>query len=303
MDWDDLRIFLAVVRGRTLIAAGRQLSLDATTVARRLARFEERIGRSLFEVTPNGHILTSRGNELLGHAQAMESAALAALEGSASAEQPTGTIRVSVSEGFGTWVIAPNLKSFSAKHPDIAVELVASTGFLNPSRREADLAIMLARPKRGPLIASKLTDYRLGLYVATEPDDPAPIVELNSAPLVGYVPDLIYAPELDYLNELAPGLRPTLTSTSVNAQAALIASGAGVGVLPCFIGDADPRLTRIRRKHFSLQRSFYLVVHRDLRRIRRVSLFVEWLQNMVTGLKPLLQGERSDKHVLPPSTL
>ena len=144
MNWDDLRIFLAVARGRTLSAAGRRLGLDATTVARRLARLEAETGRSLFEVTPAGHIPTARGQELLGHVQAMESAAIACKEGAHGAQSAGGTVRVSVAEGFGTSVIAPHLHEFADAHPGIGVELVASSGFLNLSRREADLAVMLA---------------------------------------------------------------------------------------------------------------------------------------------------------------
>lgn len=103
--------------------------------------------------------------------------------------------------------------------------------------------------------------------------------------------DLIYAPELNYLDELSPGLTPKLTSTSVNAQAALIRSGAGIGVLPCFIGEADPHLVRLRKADFSLRRSFYLVVHRDLRRVRRVSTFIDFLHELVASLKPRLLDE------------
>jgi DNA-binding transcriptional LysR family regulator len=291
VNWDDLRIFLAVARAGTLSTAGRRLALDPTTVARRLGRLEAEIGRSLFEITPGGHVLTPRGQELMSHAQAMESAAIACAEGASSGVQPGGTIRVSVSEGFGTWIVAPHLRSFAEAHPGTAVELVASTGFLNPSRREADIAIMLARPKQGPLIARKLTDYRLGLYgvSGTHLADDEP---LTAQRLIGYVPDLIYAPELHYLEEAAPGLSATLASTSVNAQAAMVRSGAGIGILPCFIGDADPGMARLLALSIDIRRTFWLVVHRDLRGVARVKLFIDWLDALIARMRPALDGTR-----------
>lgn len=291
VNWDDLRIFLAIARVGTLSAAGKRLGLDATTVARRLARLEAGIGR-LFEITPNGHVLSPRGQELLVHAQAVESAALASFESSAAGVHVGGVIRVSVSEGFGSWIIAPHLYRFAEERPGASVELVASTGFLNPSRREADVAILLARPKRGPLVTRKLTDYRLGLYARPGTTAPSGAGALADHRLVGYVPDLIYAPELHYLDEAAPGLTASLSSTSVNAQAALIRSGAGIGILPCFIGDADPGLERLLPDAIDIGRSFWLVVHRDLRGVARVKLFIEWLDGLIAELRPLLHGRR-----------
>lgn len=292
MQWDDLRVFLGVARGGTLSAAGRRLQLDPTTVARRIARLEGAIGRSLFEITPAGHVLTPRGLELLAHAQAMESAAIACAEGSPGTAAAGSTIRVSVSEGFGTSLVAPNLVGFVDRYPAITVELVASTGFLNPSRREADIAIMLARPKRGPLVARKLTDYHLGLYGPAGMKPPRDRASLNGERLIGYVPDLIYSPELDYLNDAMSGSGATLSSTNVNGQAAMIRSGAGVGILPCFIGDADPAIQRLLADEIDIRRAFWLVLHKDLRGVARIKLFTAWLDELVAEMRPLLDGRR-----------
>jgi DNA-binding transcriptional LysR family regulator len=290
MNWDDLRIFLAVTRTGTLAAAGQKLGIDPTTVARRIARLEAAVGRSLFEVTPSGHVPTSRAQELLSHVEAMESAVITGTEGATSSTQPTATVRVSVSEGFGTWIIAPHLHEFVVQNPATAVELVASTGFLNPSRREADIAIMLARPKRGPLVVRKLTDYQLGLYQRRDTQAFCDVSELAEQRLVGYVPDLIYAPELNYLDEVTAGLTASLSSTSINAQATIVRSGVGAGILPCFIGESDSELKRVLTDRISIQRSFWIVVHRDLRRVARVQRFIDWLDGLIDTLHPVLHG-------------
>lgn len=294
MQWDDLRFFLALARARRLETAGQITGQNATTVARRIQRLEAALQATLFEKTPTGYTPTAAGARLLEQAEGMESLAADAQEGlGGSGGTLGGSIRLSVSEGFGTEVLARRLPRFAASHPGVHIELVATSGFLNPSARAADIAIMLARPKSGPLIVRKLTDYRLGLYASlgylTAAGEPKSVEDLAGHRLVGYIPDLIYAPELRYLGEIDPRLAPSVQSSSINAQTALIASGAGCGVLPCFLGDTAPGLARIM-PGIDLQRSFWLVIHRDVRRLARIDQFVRWLQAELAGLQPLMLG-------------
>jgi len=294
MNWDDMKIFLALVRSRTLAAAARSTGQDATTVSRRLQRLETALGAVLFEHGSAGHALTEAGHRLLANAEAMETNARSVQQTAEAGSGLAGTLRISVSEGFGTWFVARRLHAFASAHPGVAVDLVASTGFLNPSRREADIAIMLARPRGGPLIAAKLTDYRLGAYasqayIETE-GAVANIAELTERRLIGYVPNLIYAPELRYLAELDERLEPEIRSSSITAQAWLIASGTGCGILPCFIGDATAGLVRLLPYEISIQRTFWLVVHRDMRRVARVEAFIAWLRKEVGDAQSCLQG-------------
>jgi DNA-binding transcriptional LysR family regulator len=213
MNWDDLRLFLAVARAERLGAAAAIVGQDATTVSRRLKRLEQALEKRLFEHTPSGHILTNHGTRLLDQAERMEAAALGIERGGGNpGAEITGTIRLSASEGFATRIIAPRLKTFTAQYPRVQIDLIASSGVLNPSRREADLAVMLARPKAGPLITRKLTNYALGLYATSAYLASAPPLtepaHLLGHTLVGYVPDQIFAPELRYLAEIDARLEP-----------------------------------------------------------------------------------------------
>ncbi|MEA1014719.1 LysR family transcriptional regulator [Sphingosinicella sp. LY1275] len=293
MQWDDLRHFLAVARAGQLSRAASGLGVDATTVGRRLRRLEKALGQSLFEQTQEGQALTEAGERLLVKAEAVEREMRAIEAGPEAGHDLAGSIRVSVSEGFGTWFVAHHLESFAAAHPRLRIDLVASSGFLNPSRREADVAILLARPRKGPLFTRKLTDYRLRLYAARSYLDthgPVDGVEaLRGHALIGYVPDLLYAPELRYLAEIAPALEPRIRSTSINAQYRLVASGAGIAVLPCFIGDADAGLVRVL-DDIAVTRSFWLVTHADTRQLPRVEAFVAWLTELVGARQPRLLG-------------
>jgi len=293
MQWDDLRYFLAVARSGQLAAAAATLGVDATTVGRRLRRLETRLGQTLFEQGRQGHALTEAGERLLVPAEAVERQMVVIGSGAEKGSVLGGSIRVSVSDGFGTWFVAHQLPAFAEAHPRLNIDLVASSGFLNPSRREADVAILLARPRKGPLVTRKLTDYVLRLYASREwAARHAPVAtsaDLRTVPLIGYVPDLLYAPELRYLDEIAPGLEPRIRSTSINAQYRLIASGAGVGVLPCFVGDGDAALVRLLDT-VEVRRSFWLVTHADMRQSPRVGAFVDWLGAIVANGQDHLLG-------------
>jgi len=283
MDWDDLRIFLQVARARRITDAARSLGIDPTTVGRRIARLEQQLDASLFEGLGKDRRLTERGQELLHHAETVESATLAAM--GAPSGRPAGNVRLSVAEGFATWLIAPALDDFHASHPEIRLDIITASGFLNPSKREADIAVMLARPRHGRLIASKLSDYRLRLYAT--PDliarhgAPETVAALRSVPLVSYVPEFNYSPELDYLNEVGTEIDATFRSTSINVQHQIIASGAAIGALPRFMGDRDDRLLPIMPDEIEIMRSFWLVSHADMRQLARIDAVTRWLKQEI----------------------
>ena len=292
MDWDKLQYFLFVARHGTLARAGAALHVDATTVSRRVSALEASLGQTLFERAPTGFVLTAAGRALVPHAEAMAAAAARVRSAREGGSGLSGQLRVSVSEGFGNSFIAPRLGRFVAAHPDLEIDLVASSGFLNPSRREADMAVLLARPRKGPLITRKLSDYSLGLYApADRPDwreavERAPLSRAGMA-VIGYMPDILYAPELDYLGEIEPGLRATVRSSSILAQRRMIASGAGVGVLPCFLAADDPALVRVRPDQV-IGRSFWLALHRDVAPQPRIRAFIDWLDAEVREGRTLL---------------
>ena len=255
-----------------------------TTVSRRIQSLERELALTLFEHARDGRVLTEGGRRLLPQVEAMERAALEFEGSSDRSSMDSGLVRVSAAEGFGTRFIAPRIASFVAANPSISIDLVANSGFLNPSRKEADIAILLAQPRKGPLKTRKLTDYALGLYISAQTTaDPATL------PLVGYIPDFIYAPELDYLNELSLGREPTIRSSSINAQAQLIATGGVMGVLPCFMADPDPLLVRVRPE-VGIRRNFWLAVHQDVIAVSRVRTLMDWLIATTFDERDLLSG-------------
>jgi len=291
MNWSDLPVFLAVARSGQLARAATALKTDATTVGRRIRRLERELGERLFEQSPLGQTLTPAGIALLARVEKMAEIAGAIAPLSTDGEGVQGSIRVSVSEGFGSWFLARHIGGLLTRHPGLEIDLVANSGFLSPSRRETDVAVLLARPRRGPLIVRKLTDYTLHLYAASryleEHDDIRDPAALHRHPLIGYISDILYAPELRYLEELPVAASPRLRSTSINAQHQMVASGNGLGILPRFIGSNDPTLVNILPE-LSIQRSFWLVTHRETHGFPHVTAFRNWLVSLVGEKRELL---------------
>ncbi len=287
-NWDDVRIFLAVARAQRLAAAARLLGIDVTTVGRRLARLDAVMGTPLFETMGGERRLSEAGQSLLLHAETIEAAILAATEGDQQGAALTGHVRLSLAEGLATHVIAPGLARFRAAHPQLRLDLIAASGYLNPSKREADIAVMLARPRNRQLHASRLIDYRLQLYATQEYLDahgtPDTAAALNDHALIGYVSEHIHAVELDYLSEIHAGLVARARSTSINVQHAMIATGAGIGILPDFMARHDKRLIGILSDQVALGRTFWIVTHEDTYATPRIEAVTAWLREVVVGV-------------------
>ena len=287
--WDDLRIFLTVARTKRIALAARSLDMDATTIGRRLNRLAEALDAQLFEQTGADRVLTEHGAALLRHAESVEEAALAAaVEVKGDRYSLKGHVRLSVAEGFGASILAPGLPAFREQHPGIRLDIITASGFLNPSKREADMAVMLARPQRGHLFVQRLADYRLHLYaspgylaVQGVPRDPA---ALHDHALVGYVPEFLFSPELDYLDEVDAGLEAGLRSTSIGIQSQLILGGAGIGVLPDFIVPKESGLVRVLEQEVEITRSFWLVTHHSLVRLARIKAVSDLLRQRVEAV-------------------
>lgn len=286
-NWDDLRIFLAVARAGRVAPAARVLGIDATTVSRRLARLAGDVDRPLFESVAGDRRLTEEGQALLAHAEAIEAAVIAATVG-AGDHSPAGHVRVSVAEGLATHVLAPAIGSFEARNPRIRLDLITASGFLNPSKREADIAVMLARPRSTRLRAGELARYRLRLYATPDYLDrrgrPQTPHDLAAHVLIGYVPEYITAPELDYLSEIEPNLGTHLRSTSINVQHELVAAGAGIGILHDFMAVKDARLETVLADQVELYRTLWLVTHQDTHAAPRIQAVCTWLEELSATL-------------------
>jgi DNA-binding transcriptional LysR family regulator len=291
-DWDDLRFFLAVARSGRLTTAAQRLGADHATVSRRITSLEASLKAKLFERRPQGYTLTHHGEQLLAKAETMETEALAIQSDIGGADMAlSGTVRIGAPDGFGVTFLAPRLTGLAKAYPDLELQLVAMPRLLSLSKREADIAITLAPPKEGKIVARKLTDYRLGLYASQAYLDTAPqlstVDDINAHAIIGYIDDMIFTPELDYLDEVSKGLRAGLQSSNLGAQMQAALAGAGLCVLPCFMAADEPRLVRVLPETIALERHFWLVVHADLKDVARVRATVDFIVREVKAARAL----------------
>ncbi len=282
MNWDDLRVFLAVARGESLSAAGRVLRLDPATVGRRVARLEDGLEVRLFTKTPQGYSLTEAGARLMEPALRAETALQAASpEVLEVARGLTGQIRIGAPDGCANYLLPQVLTAIAADHPGLEVQIVALPRVFNLSKREADMAIAVSRPEAGRLTVQRLCDYHLHLAASREYLARHPIVarsDLSAHRIVGYIADMIFDKELDYLAEIGAA-HPDLASNSVPVQVQLLRAGAGVGIVHDFALPFAPELQVVLGDQISLKRSFWLVRHADDGRNERLNRFAAALSD------------------------
>lgn len=280
-DWDDLRIFLAVARAEGLTGAAKALRLDPATVGRRIARLEDSLAAKLFGKSPQGYALTDAGQRLLTHALRAEQAmAGAAEELAGDAGRLSGQIRIGAPDGCANYLLPQVCARICDENPGLEVQIVALPRVFNLSKREADMAISVSAPTAGRLSVQKITDYRLHLaatrgYLARH-GDLSCRADLAGHRVIGYIADMIFDKELDYLAEIGADTVP-LASNSVSVQFNWVRAGAGVAIVHDFAIPFAPDIVRVIPHEVSLTRSFYLIRHLDDRRLERLNRFAEAL--------------------------
>lgn len=291
-DWNDLRYFLAVARGGRLTAAAKHLGVNHSTVERRITALEKALAAKLFERPPTGFQLTAKGLELLPFAEEIESRWLvAASEVSGADVRLSGSIRIGAPDGLGMFFLASRLGVFSTRYPDLDIELVAIPQVLNPSKREADIAIGFTRPSQGHLTSRKLTDYSLSVYASQAFLERYGAIEtaedLHRVPFIGYIKDLVFVQELDYLNEISERLHPRLTSTNIVAQFMMTLAGHGIAVLPDYMAAQDRNLVRVAPQ-IRIVRSYYLSFSNSLAHLLRIRTVIGEMLEWVHEARPQL---------------
>ncbi|PAT33282.1 LysR family transcriptional regulator [Vandammella animalimorsus] len=295
MDWDNLRFFLALARTGTLVNAARTVQVDHTTVSRRIQVLEKQMGVPLFAREASGHRLTEAGRHLLPQAEAMEAAFLS-IESSSLVTQEglSGLVRVGVPEGLGTQVLAAPLAELARQHPSLVIDLLALPRLVHLSRREADIVISLERPTRGSVVVTKLSDYVLRLYGARDYlAQHAPITSMDDLAehtFISYVDDLLFSKQLQFLESFFQPQHFGLRSTSVLAQYQAVRAGAGLAILPAFIGDRDPALVQLLPQQAQFQRTFWMSMPAEIRHLARVQAVWQFLRDVArkpqSGLLP-----------------
>lgn len=286
LNWDEMRIFLAVARTQRLQIAARQLDLDHSTVSRRIDQLEQALGLRLLDRTPRGTVLTAEGQQLLRHAEAMESAARSAQEmKSLNSGVVSGVVRVASPEAFGLHVIARQMPLLREVYPALELELVPESRPVSLSRNEADIAISFNRPSRGNLVSAKLTDYRLGLFAASAYLDragrPETAADLVNHDFVGYIDDLMDFPALRSLGRQMPHGPTVFRSSSIMAQEFAVHAGVGIGLLHGFSLSDNHDLVPVLPDAVAVARSYWITTTTEGRTIPRIRAVTTFIRDIV----------------------
>ena len=295
-NWNDLRYFLELSRQGKLVQTAARMQVDHTTVSRRITALEKQLDVRLFDKSPRGYQLTDAGLRLLPLAEEIEAGSNRLYQQIAGKDaRLSGTVRVSVPEALGSQVIAPRIVEFCHEHPGIEMELIAETRRMSLSKREADIAINLARPESGRLIAWKLCDYRLKLYGAESYlNAHTPISgmdDLSEHAFVSYIDDLIEMPQLRFFESTIKNAHVVFRSSNVSVQFNAILQGTGLGIVHCFMAQRESRLQVILPELISVERSYWLSVHEDLRHVARVDAVCQFLTRILRDNRSLMMGE------------
>ncbi|WP_440982927.1 LysR family transcriptional regulator [Shinella sumterensis] len=285
MNWDDVRMFLAVARTGQILAASRRLGVNHATLSRRVSALEEALKTRLLIRRTNGCDLTAEGETFLRAAERMETEMLAAQASIGRIDTAVaGTVRVGAPDGFGVSFLAPRLGKLTARHPELKIQLVPVPRSFSLSQREADIAITLERPEQGRLVSSKLTDYTLGLYASrdylAENGTPETVDELKAHRRVGYVEDLIFTASLNFTGEIMRSWDAGFEISSATGQTEAVRSGAGIGILHDYIARQHDELVRVLPANI-IRRAYWTTWHESARDLARVRTVAEFLQELV----------------------
>ena len=295
-NWNDLRYFLELSRQGKLLRAAARLHVDHTTVSRRITALEKQLDVRLFDKSPNGYQMTDAGLRLLPLAEQIETRSNQLYQDIAGKDARLGgTVRLATPEALGSQVIARHVSSFRSEHPDIEIELVAETRRMSLSKRGADIAISFSRPESGRLIAWKLCDYRLRLYASREYLAAHPTIggpeDLSGHDFVSYIDDLIEMPELRFFDNTIKNAHIVFRSTNVSAQYNAILDGIGLGLVHCFMTQHEDRLQVVLPEQISVERTYWLLVHEDLRHVARVDAVAKFLTSILSHNPGLMMGD------------
>ena len=288
MNWDDARVFLAVCRESTLRGAARVLGVDQATVGRRVTELEKSLSATLFLRTSEGYALTVVGEAALHAVEKME---LSALELQRQIQglddRLTGIVRVSTTDSLAIDFLIPAIARLHRKHPDVRVQLDASTQMISLAKREADIAVRNARPDNPDLIARRIARWPVGLFASQEYLDahgvPAPGSAFEGHDLVVYQPYLAGNKELTLVSEPLTRGRIVSSLGSGLLVRRSIAAGIGIGEIPVYMGERDGLVRLWPERTRPVPYDVWLVTHADLRHTARVRVVIDEIVSGFNG--------------------
>ncbi|HTU12870.1 MAG TPA: LysR family transcriptional regulator [Allosphingosinicella sp.] len=291
LDWDDLKYFLAVARGGSTLAAGRALKVSQTTVARRVAAFEDRLGLILFERRQAGYALTPAGETLVPQAEAVEAAALSFADAAgAQSREASGAVCLTMQEIYAVTLVPPILRALHEAHPKLRVRLDTADLPRDLGAGEADVALrgVYRMPEDQNLVGRRIAADPWTLYCsrdyAAAHRRPRTAADLREHPIIGGGGEKVWPMYRAWLQRHRLEEAVTMEHNSGTGLLATVRAGAGLAVLPSFVADRDPELVRCLEPIKGDQAELWLLTHERLRHTPRVRAVMDFLGAALTRL-------------------
>ena len=289
--WDDVRLFLALVRGGSMRAAAQALEVSHSTVARRMEQLERRAGTQLVARVDGALTLSDAGQDLLAVAERMEGE-LQALERRSFGRDHalSGPLVLAILDALMVPPVLALLAAFRAKHPQVALELKVGMDLSDLERREADLALRFGNSPSDALVGRRIAEtgravYGAASYVAAHWPDPV----AQGAGWIGFTP---VGQAETWKRKTGFAALPThYRMADMRSQVTAMKAGMGISLLPCFLCDPDPDLRRISAVDFPSYQQLWLLRHADARNNARLKALSDHLYDGFRGLEPLLRGQ------------
>ncbi len=295
-EWSDLRIFLAVSRGRSVRSGAKLLGVSHSTVSRRLVAMENALGARLFERRPEGYFLTAAGENILPGAERIETEIIGMqTEVFGQDARLSGPVRISMPPILAQRLVMPHLKRFADLYPEIELEIISSYTLSDMSRRNADIAVRFQDSPDPFLFGRRLPEFADSIYA--HPDyvaDHRFTGENATAKWLGWGDGLdlpAWVKDTPF-----PTLRVGHECPDPLAQVEAAKAGLGVAILPCFVGDATPELMRVPDAGVYKSRQGWVLTHPDLKTTERVRTCVRFLVDAIQGHAELVTGAQCAPH-------
>lgn len=285
--WDDFRFVKTVADRHGLTGAAEALGIDHSTAFRRLGAIEKALDARLFERGRAGYLPTAAGRAMIEAARRIE-ADVAAFSRSlaGNSEEVAGSLRVTAPSELAGPLLTPILAAFMQLHPAIRLDLILSGEALNLSRRDADVALRISRGPDETLFGRRLAGVAWAVYGRADRSYGA----LAEEAWIGLAENVAGGSLGRFLRERTRPERIVLRLNALTALREAVAAGIGIGPLPCYEGDADPKLRRLGGIEAELQSDFWVLTHQDLRRSARVRAFMDHVAAAILPLRPAFEG-------------
>jgi DNA-binding transcriptional LysR family regulator len=289
MDWNDIRLFLALVRSGNVRAAAAKAGVSHSTVARRVEAFEKQLGVRLFDRLPSGYAMTPAGEDMLSVAEGVENE-LDALERRILGQdlQIAGHIRVTMADFLATNLLMPHLAEFTRLHPDIALEVLTTYETLDLTKREADVALRFTAKPPEHLVGRKLANVAFAAYASEDYLKGHDLHGPSSGRWIGFRAGEAFPKWVQ--QSRYPDIPVKSVFESVLLQLEACKAGMGLGMLPCFLGDTAPELRRVSAISIQPVYDLWLLSHRDMRTTARIRVFSGFIATAIKSCRTRLEG-------------